>query len=130
MLLLLMTGCQEKQTNSAVTAPDRPANAAVPDADNTARNVRDRGDATLTPGDQGDSPADSEITQKIRKALVSGAGGYSVNAKNVKIITAKGKVTLRGPVRTEAEKTGIVSLAKTVAGEGNVDDQLEVKASP
>jgi osmotically-inducible protein OsmY len=127
-LLLLMAGCQERQT--ANTSAD-PAVREVPkDADNTARNVRDRDDATLTPGDQGNSPADRETTQKIRKALVSGPTDYSVTAKNIKIITANGKTTLRGPVKTETEKAGIVSLAKSVVGEGNVDDQLEVKANP
>lgn len=121
---LLLAGCGDGTSSSGQ------ANARTPDADNTARNVRDRDDATLTPGDQGASAADRDITQKIRKALVIDASGYSATAKNVKIITANGKVTLRGPVKTEAEKTGIVAIAKSVAGEGNVDDQLEVKANP
>jgi hyperosmotically inducible protein len=115
-LFLLLAGCNDKGT--------------TPDADNTAKNVRDRNDATLTPGDQGTSPADREITQKIRKALVMDTTGYSATAKNIKIITVNGKVTLRGPVKTDAEKTGIVTIAKSVAGEGNVEDQLEVKANP
>jgi osmotically-inducible protein OsmY len=127
--LLLVVGCQEKQATS-VEARDRATNAALRDADNTARNVRDRADTTLTPGDQGNSPVDREITQKIRKALVTGPGDYSATARNIKIITVNGKVTLRGPVRTEAEKSGIASLARSLAGEGNVDDQLEVKANP
>jgi osmotically-inducible protein OsmY len=105
------------------------APATAPDVDNTAKNVRDRNDATLTPADQGTSPADREVTQKIRKALMIDTSGYSTG-KNIKIITVNGKVTLRGPVKTEAEKTGIVTIAKTVAGEGNVEDQLEVKANP
>jgi osmotically-inducible protein OsmY len=101
----------------------------TPNADNTAKNVSDRNDATLTPGDQGDSPADREVTRKIRNVLTINASGYSATAQNIKIITVNGKVTLRGPVKTEAEKMGIVTVAKTVAGEGNVDDQLEVKAN-
>lgn len=100
------------------------------DVDNSRRNVRDRDDATLTPGDQGNTPADREITRKIRKALVIDASGYSMTAKNIKIITLNGKVALRGPVKTEAEKSGIVTIAKNVAGDANVDDQLEVKATP
>src|SRR6185295_10176636 len=100
------------------------------DVDNTRQNVRDRADAPLTAGDQGHSPADREITQKIRKGLVIDANGYSMAAKNIKIITVNGKVTLRGPVKTEAEKSGIVTIAKNVAGDANVDDQLEVKAKP
>ena len=115
-LFLLLAGCNDKGT--------------TPDADNTAKNERDRNDATLTPGDQGTSAADREITQKIRKALVIDISGYSVTAKNIKIITVNGKVTLRGPVKTNAEKMGIVTIAKNMAGEGNVEDQLEVKANP
>ena len=38
------------------------------DADNTARNVRDRSDAVLDPLDQGNSESDRTITQQIRKA--------------------------------------------------------------
>ena len=104
-------------------------NAMMRDADNSRINARDRDDATLTPGDQGTTPADRETTQRIRKALVTGPSDFSVAAKNVKIITANGKVTLRGPVNSAAEKEGIVALAKSVAGEGNVEDQLEVKAT-
>jgi len=39
-------------------------------ADNTERNVRDRGDKTLTPMDQGGSAADRDVTAAIRKAIV------------------------------------------------------------
>ena len=125
-LFLLLAGCNDKST----TPDSSRGSATTPDADNSAKNVRDRNDATLTPGDQGTSPADRETTQKIRKALVIDASGYSATAKNIKIITVNGKVTLRGPVKTDAEKTGIVTIAKSVAGDGNVEDQLEVKANP
>jgi osmotically-inducible protein OsmY len=129
LTLLASTGCKEKDESvRASSSYDRATNAAYKDADNTARNVRDRDDATLTPGDQGQSPADRDITQKVRKSI--GAAEYSTTAKNIKIITVNGKVTLRGPVQTEAEKAGIVRLAKSVAGEASVDDQLEVKANP
>ncbi len=109
--------------------PDR-TNALIANADNSRLNVRDRVDATLTPGDQGNTPADREITQQIRKSLVSKTNDYSVIAQNIKVITVDGKVTLRGPVKTDTEKTGILMLAKTVAGERNVEDQLEMKTNP
>jgi hyperosmotically inducible protein len=130
-LSLLVAGCKDK-TNEASESPplSNRTNAAVADADNSARNVRDRNDATVTPLDQGNTPADREMTQQIRKALVMDTSGYSATAKNIKIITANGKVTLRGPVKSESEKMGIVALAKSIAGEGNLEDQLEVKANP
>jgi osmotically-inducible protein OsmY len=48
----------------------------------------------------------------------------------VKIITQNGKVTLRGPVKSEEEKKQIEQIAAEVAGVGNVQSQLEVEAQP
>lgn len=96
------------------------------DADDTGRNVRDRDDRTLTPMDQGGSEQDRSITAEIRRA-VTDRDELSINAKNVKIITRDGVVTLRGPVKSPAEKTTIASLAKQANGVKRVDDQLEVE---
>ena len=98
------------------------------DADNTERNVRDRDSKTLTPMDQSENKADRTITQRIRKAVVADHS-LSTNAKNVKIITNNGVVTLRGPVKSEHEKTKIVAKAQQAAGVTKVDDQLEVEAN-
>jgi uncharacterized protein YrrD len=96
------------------------------DADDTARNVRDREDRTLTPLDQGNSQADIDITAQIRKEIIA-AKDMSVNARNVKIITVNGHVTLRGPVNTAEEKRLIGEIANRIARSENVDNQLEVK---
>ncbi len=56
-----------------------------------------------------------------------GDSTLSFDAKNVKIITQGGKVTLRGPVKRDAEKSSIEAKAKAVSGVTSVDDQLEVK---
>jgi len=96
------------------------------EVDNTRRNVRDRDGATLLPGDQGNSEVDRTMTQQIRKALVKDRE-LSMVAKNVKIITVNGNVTLRGVVKTEQEKNDIVAKAKQVAGVTEVNNQLEVK---
>ena len=74
--------------------------------------------------DQGTSEADRKTTQQIRQAVVDDKT-LSFTAKNVKIITKDGKVTLRGPVKNSAEKATIDSIARKVAG-AQVDDQLEV----
>ncbi|HVR34382.1 MAG TPA: PRC-barrel domain-containing protein [Methylomirabilota bacterium] len=99
---------------------------ATTDADNTRRNVRDRNDQTLTPLDQGNSPADIRTTASIRKEIVA-ADNMSVNAKNVKIITKDGRVTLRGAVNSAEEKRLIGEIANGIARAANVDNQLEVK---
>jgi hyperosmotically inducible periplasmic protein len=99
---------------------------ATTGADNTARNVRDRSDRTLTPLDQGTSQADLDTTAQIRKEIIA-TKGMSMNARNVKIITIDGRVTLRGPVNTIEEKRLIGEIANRIAPSGSVDNQLEVK---
>ncbi len=99
-----------------------------PAADNTAKNERDASGDTKTSGDQSNSPEDIKITAAIRRAIVA-EDSLTMTATNVKIITADGKVTLRGPVKTAAEKTKIAELAKKEAGKATIDNQLEVKES-
>jgi hyperosmotically inducible protein len=71
------------------------------------------------------NPADRELTQKIRKAIHEDTS-LSAYAHNVKIISQDGRVTLRGPVRSEEEKANIEAKAVAVAGQGNVTNQLEI----
>jgi hyperosmotically inducible periplasmic protein len=98
-----------------------------PKADNTGKNVRDRGDQSETATDQSNDPADIKMSAAIRKMVV-GDGSLSMMAKNVKIITVDGAVTLRGPVETEKEKAAIESHAKQ-AGAKNITNELEIKKS-
>ena len=93
---------------------------------NTAVNVRDRAPDAMTAGEQSNAKGDVALTRKIRRAVVKDSS-LSMLAHNVKIVTANGNVTLRGPVNSEAEKVAIASKAKAIAGAGNVDNQLEVK---
>jgi hyperosmotically inducible periplasmic protein len=113
---------------SALTAWALPGRAADVPADNSGKNVRDRQGATQTPGDQSSAKADMDITQAIRKAVVADKG-LSTNARNVKIITTNGAVTLRGPVKSEAEKNRIAEKAKQTAGVKSVDNQLEIASN-
>ena len=118
--VLMLVGCgRDNEGDQVSSAPQ----AVEPD--NTGKNVRDRDDATKTPGDQGGSEEDRTITQSIRKSIVD-SDKLSTNAQNVKIITSDGQVTLRGPVANENEKKEIEEKAKQVAGVKNVDNQLEV----
>jgi hyperosmotically inducible protein len=102
------------------------APSAQTEPDNTGRNVRDRGGATLTPGDQSESEADRTLTQQIRRAVVAD-DSLSTTAKNIKIITVDGIVTLRGPVQNPREKEIIEAKAQQIAGVDKIDNQLEVK---
>lgn len=97
-------------------------------ADNTAKNARDRDNNTLTPIDQKENETDLTITQKVRQGVIK-RDDLSMTAKNVKIITADGVVTLRGPVDSANEKTAVGTIAKKVAGVKRVDNQLEIAAN-
>jgi hyperosmotically inducible protein len=111
---------QRPATTERPAAPNEPM-----ERDNTGVNVRDRDSTARTPIDQNENKTDVQITADIRKRVV--ATKLSVDAHNVKIITQDGKVTLRGPVKTDDEKQQIEEIAVTVAGANNVDNQLEVK---
>ena len=97
-------------------------------ADNTATNQRDRSGETKTSGDQSNSSADLKITQAIRQALIKD-DQISTTAKNIKVITANGQVTLRGPVKTVQEKAKVDQIARSAAGGAQIDNQLDVKGS-
>jgi osmotically-inducible protein OsmY len=122
ILLLAFTAvaCDKGDT----TDTTRTTGAGVTAPDNTRTNARDKGDLA-TPMDQGNSPADLDTTQAIRKAVMSD-DSLSSNAKNVKIITNGGVVTLRGPVNSEAEKRNIEAKALAAAGGNRVDDHIDV----
>ena len=122
---LLMLGGYACNSQPAVNAP-APAAKIAPD--NTERNVQDRSGATLTPGDQSESKADLDLTQRVRQAVVAD-DSLSTNAHNVKIITSNGVVTLRGPVNSAKEKATIDAKAQQIAGATKVDNQLEIVAN-
>jgi hyperosmotically inducible periplasmic protein len=93
--------------------------------DNTKQN-KDR--TSPTADQQKVNPTDRAITQKIRKA-VHDDSSLSTYAHNIKIISQDGKVTLRGPVRSEDEKSNLQAKAVAVAGQENVTNQLEIAPS-
>ncbi|HKN74938.1 MAG TPA: BON domain-containing protein [Candidatus Acidoferrum sp.] len=90
--------------------------------DNTKQN---KDQTNPTADQQKMDPADRAITQKIRKAIHED-NTLSVYGHNIKIITRDGKVTLRGPVRSQEDKSNIEAKAIAVAGQENVTDQLEI----
>jgi hyperosmotically inducible periplasmic protein len=87
-----------------------------------------RGSDELTPIDQGNNEKDLEMTAQIRKDVMANSE-LTYGAKNVKIITVNGRVTLRGSVPTEAERDLIVKLAKSAAEPDKVDDQIQVQGA-
>lgn len=125
--LLVVLGCKRNESEASTGANEATptVEALRADADNTKKNERDRDGDTVTPEDQAENDADRSITQRIRQAVVD-KDGLSMNAKNVKIVTANGVVTLRGPVQSAGEKSSIASIAQATNGVSRVDNQLEI----
>ena len=119
---LVALACLSAVSIAAMAADDKTKR------DNTATNGRDRSGETQTSGDQSNSSADLKVTQAIRQALMRD-DTLSTTAKNIKVITENGQVTLRGPVKNAQEKTKVSQLAKSAAGGAHVVDQLDVKGS-
>jgi osmotically-inducible protein OsmY len=94
--------------------------------DNTKTNKRDRKPGAVTADQQKMNTADRDLTKKIRQAIMADKS-LSTYAHNVKIISQNGAVTLKGPVRSDAEKTSIATKATEIAGTDNVKNEISVK---
>jgi osmotically-inducible protein OsmY len=95
--------------------------------DNTSVNSRDKNPGEVTADQQKTNAADTALTAKIRKAIIADKS-LSTYAHNIKIVSKDGSVTLKGPVRSDAEAKSIVAKATEIAGgPSKVVDQLEVK---
>ena len=102
------------------------ATKAPPKSDNTEVNKRDRNPGEVTADEQKMNAADRDITAKIRKAVMADKA-LSTYAHNVKIISQDGTVTLKGPVRSDAEVKSIVAKANAVTGNSaKVINQMSV----
>ena len=110
----LMAAPQPKQDNGQQSAPD-----------NSKTNKRDRDKSSPTADRQKMNPTDRDLAKRIRSAIVDDKS-LSTYAHNIKIVAQDGEVTLKGPVRSEEEKSAIETKATEVAGAGNVVNQLEV----
>jgi hyperosmotically inducible protein len=110
--------------DSTKSGDSRPADVA---ADNTGTNKRDRDDRAVTADQQKNDKSDVELTAAIRRAVVDDKT-LSTNAHNVKIIVQDGRVTLKGPVASKAEKATIEKKAAEVVGpaKGRVTSEIEI----
>ena len=119
-----MGACEKKPETRNTTTP---RNSGTTKPDNTGVNERDRGGGTVTPPDQSEKATDRAVTTEIRRVITDDKN-MSTNARNVKIMTVDGVVTLRGPVNSQQEKDAIQAAAEKAAGVTKVVNELEVKA--
>ena len=94
--------------------------------DNTKINERDRHGGQTTPFDQPNDAEDIKVAAAVRKAIVSDSS-LSTSAHNLKFVASDGTVTLRGPVKDDAEKARVESIVKGVPGVSNIQNQLDTK---
>ena len=95
--------------------------------DNTKVNANDRNPGAVTADQQKSNAADTKLTKTIRQSIMADKS-LSTYAHNIKIITQNGVVTLKGPVKSDAEKATIVSKAVAATGSADkVSDQISVK---
>jgi len=103
------------QAQSTQTAPD-----------NTKVNKSDRNTQSPTADkEMKGNLSDRQVIAHIRREVVKDKS-LSTYAHNVKIVSENGKVTLRGPVRSEEEKQKIEQYAKKYAADQNVINELTV----
>ena len=113
----------------SITSLSAMADEEKTNADNTAINQRDRSGETATSGDQSNSSADLKITQAIRQALMKD-GELSTTAKNIKVITANGQVTLRGPLIMRRRKQRSTKLRNPREAERRLSINSTSKTKP
>jgi osmotically-inducible protein OsmY len=112
----------------ALWAQDPAMQQGTASPDNTKMNQRDRNGAEPTADQQKDNTSDRDLTRQIRRSLVQDKS-LSTYGHNVKIVSQNGTVTLKGPVRSEDEKTAIEQKAAQAAGGADkIHSELEVKA--
>ena len=120
--LMLMGGTLIFSASLSAT-PMRQSQQPAPD--NSKTNQGDASQGATTSDQQKMNPADRATSRQIRSAIVKDKT-LSTYSHNIKIITQDGKVTLRGPVRSDDEKANIEAKAAAVAGADNVTDLLTV----
>lgn len=113
-MIVLLSGCDNDQTSKSK------------DPENTGVNQRDTNEDKQTSFDQSNSQADTELVANLRSSILE-IDDLSINGRNIKIITNEGRVVLRGPVDSAAERDAIEKVAKEVAGADNVKSELEVE---
>lgn len=119
---LFVVFCFAAIIGSAQTPP-----ASGTAADNTKVNKRDQHPAAVTADQQKMNAGDQELTRNIRR-LIMADKTLSTYARNIKIISQNGAVTLKGPVKSDAEKKAVMAKAVEVTRSADkVTDQISIK---
>jgi osmotically-inducible protein OsmY len=111
---------------SLASAPLTPQMAAQSSASQTAPdNSASNQNQTKTADNAGNANSDRMTTAQIRKAIIADKD-LSTYAHNVKIIVRHGAVTLKGPVKSDDEKSKVQADAASVVSADKITNQLTV----
>ncbi|HUS05515.1 MAG TPA: BON domain-containing protein [Bryobacteraceae bacterium] len=72
--------------------------------------------------------SDRELKRSIEAAIQKDPS-LSTAARRIKVISQRGKVTLRGSVPTEAERETIQAKATEIAGATNLASEISIKSA-
>ena len=114
---------QDAKNDYFKTTNDIAGNNSSKKSDNSKANKQEKHSATAD--QQKMNPVDRETARKIRAAIHNDKT-LSTYAHNVKVIVQNGQVTLKGPVRSDDEKSAVETKATAIAGAGNVTNNLTV----
>lgn len=130
-----------RRANTSPFAPEMPgAHNVDTDEQRTTSGIRSRdvsrdalGDraqmrSDMTAEEQSNSQQDLALTRQIRQAIAED-DSLSTTAKNVKIISREGRVTLSGAVSSTTEKDRVEQIAERYAGAARVNNELQLATS-
>lgn len=125
--ILTAPACAEKSKKTA--ANSGAPSTASPTTDSYSESKESRSlpgtDTAMTAENQGRTKSDMEMTRMIREKITANEE-LSIGAQNIKIITNKGRVTLKGTVANAAEKQEVEAIARGVAGQDSVINQTVI----
>jgi len=124
LLLLATVGCQDSQNGTVTVLTNEPLRGAAVEHDAGSIAQTNSTKKTVAGPDEVTPPADTEITDMIRKKIIDSKLGP--DAQNVKVVTQDGRVTLGGVVKTAEQKQKIEEFAHEAAGVEQVKSYLEV----
>ena len=94
--------------------------------DNTKVNKRDRAEGAITADQQKENAAGSRAGREDPRRPSSMTRSSRPTRTTSRSSSCDGKVTLKGPVRSEAEKTSVAAKATEIAGKENVTNSLTI----
>jgi hyperosmotically inducible protein len=127
--LLVLTGCEQKQTQAPAASKQAQAGiekqpAPAPAVESTKPPVAGETPGQSTTRSVGTAIDDSGITMRVRSALVADP---DVKSLDVTVETRKGEVQLSGFVDSQAQIDRAVDIARRIQGVSAVQNKLALK---